>query len=740
MEAARSPWPALGVLLIRDGLVSRDELEEVLSAQGDGRDGRISSQRLGEALVERGLVTGAQVARLVAEQHELPFVDLDEPDASVPDAARLDESIARRHNALPIRVFPDGSLLVVVDDPTRAGCFEDLRRALGAPLRFAVAAPAAIEAAIADTYAETHALAEDPDEAETESTKAETASVEALPPPAAPEPMGWPILGSLLLREGLVTELELETALAQQRLSSTRRLGEILVARGTLTETQVAQALAMQHELPFVDLRDLEIDDETASRLPPDLAHRHCALPFSTHSDGSLTVAVADPTSVLHSDELRAALGVPLRFAVAVEADIRAALASTASRQARDGDNVAPRPVLAPAPVDMEPDPVAELRAKPAPPAHSPVMDEIEHALSLGASTIHLSPTPTGLVIRGRVDGVVSELAAIPATTEDLAGLRLRGRFALDIGDEKAELRSTSFPTPYGDRVTLRVVPGDEDAAVSLSELVEDADTSETVRKALEQAAGLLVICSPPGEGRTTTLHAAIAELNTPERVLLTVEDPIHRLVGGVDQAEIDPQAGVTFASGLRAVIRSDPDVVAVDELRDAESARLALRAARAGALALCALEAETASSGIRWLLDLGLESSALSDALAGVVAQRLLRRACLTCRDSYFATAEDIAALGRPAEEAGRRLLGRGRGCEDCARTGYRGTSAIFEAVPLDAEVRGLVARAAPAREIERAAIASGMRTLHKAAVLLCLEGVTTSAEVARLAPVETG
>jgi len=339
MEApAPAPWPALGVLLIRDGLVNREELEAALAEQGDGRDRRVSGQRLGEALVERGVVTATQVARLVAEQHELPFVDLEESDSYGALATRLPVELARRCSALPIRLFPDDSLLVAVADPGRLACLDDIRRSLGVRVRWAVAAPDTIAAAIEAAEQMTLRLAEINDAETVDAEELDDDRVVELGSPDEPlahtgsleiqESERRPVLGSLLLRDGLVTEDELDAALAQQRLSSTRRLGEILVARGTLGEDDVSRALAEQHELPFVELSEHDIDPAAAALLPVELVRRHSALPISYLADGSVLVVVADPTSSIHDEQLRADLGVSVRYAVAAARQIEIAIAS----------------------------------------------------------------------------------------------------------------------------------------------------------------------------------------------------------------------------------------------------------------------------------------------------------------------------------------------------------------------------------------------------------------------------
>jgi type IV pilus assembly protein PilB len=731
MEAARHPWPALGVLLMRDGLVTADELEDVLSRQGDEREERISSQRLGEALVERGVVTSAQVGRLVAEQHELPFVDLEEPDSLVPVSPRLPDDVARLHQALPVRQFPDGSVLVVVADPTRHGCFDDLRRELGVPVRFAVAAPDAIAEAIEKVaeHAELEAavLAEE-DEGEAvelgpSESPDEPADTVAWMPALAPgvvDGRPWPVLGSLLLRDELVTEEELEAALAQQRLSSTRRLGEILVARGSLTAEQVSRALAEQHELPFLELGAHEVDAEAAARLPIDVARAHVALPVSRLPDGRLLVAVGDPASARHADELRAAVGEPLQFAVAMPAEIEAAIeslnGSTTSAFLPDDGFLVLEDVVEPEPEGLDfDDDIA--------PA-DPVIDAITAAVGRGATAVHFASNGHETVVRARIDGALAELRTLTgpeaeAADPALAALAAQGRTTVDTDGGPVELRAVSLPTRGGRRTALRVVPP-ADPAVALDDLVP-LDVAHTVRETLEQPSGLLAVCGSDDFTRAALLHAIVQELASPERAIISIEDPVERLVPGVDQVEVDAAAGLTSAAALQTALRADPDVVVVGDLGDAETARLALRGAR-DRLVVTELDAPTSSAAIRRLLDLGVAPWSLARSPGCVVAHAVLRRLCETCREPYYASEEELAELGRPLGEQGRRLLGRAQGCDACGGTGYRDPVHLFEALPLSNGLR------------DGAAAVAGVRTVREHAIDLCLDGATTPEELRRL------
>jgi len=873
MEAAPHPWPTIGVLLMRDGLVTKEDLEAILDDQRDSRQQRITGRRLGELLVERGVVTQAQVAKLVAEQYELPFVELEETDIDLKVAVLLTEELARRFSAVPISSLPDGSLLVAIADPATVIFSDELRRVLGASPRFAVVGPDAIDSAIAFVHERpespferdgTETSADDSVVVELYTEEADTSTLTS----ASDEPYFgsqravahlWPPLGALLIRERLVTDAELETALAQQRLSASRRLGEILVEREVVTRADIARLVAEQYELPFVELAESGVEQKIAALLPEEIARRYAALPVGFVPDGSLRVVVADPTNVLYSDELHLALGVPVSFAVADPGAIDAAITlvheharaaddsledtspvavealdpfadstalpafdevvdestgdaaaesiavedvadvSTADELAEiDGvddeaadevayveavpatstadeltyieedefthiEEIAETEVVeeitdtlaleeAPEPVttdevafgELDEDanlPVADsIDEAPAPvePAETRDVDElddtIERALALGASTIHFSPQPHGLVVRARIDGVMRELETLPSSEQESVTSRLKAMTQVGgTATNAVELRIDVLPTKQGEKVTLRV--HDEVVTpISLAEVGMALGDEETVRNAIHQPSGAIVVCGPTGSGKTTTLYAGLRELDAHERTLATIDDPVGFLLPGIDQIEVDPHAGLSFAEGLRAILGSDPDVILIGEVRDEETARMATQAALTGRLVLSGLQAPTAAAAVRRLADMGVEPGVLGATLTCVVAQRLVRRVCQGCRETYYATEDDLVELGRPTEDAGPRLLARGRGCSACGHTGFRGRAGLFEVLPLTDDIRALVAERASTTEIQRAAVGRGMRTLHEDGSRLALEGVTTAAEVQRV------
>ena len=785
MEAALHPWPALGALLMRDGLVTREALEAVLSEQRDSPHQRISGKRLGEVLVDRGLVKSTQVAQLVAEQYTLPFMELTESEVGVRSAVLVPEELARRVSALPVSTLPDGSLLVAISDPPLALFSDELHSTLGVPLRFAMATEEAVDAAIGYAFERARLLAADSDgataahdaspEPEASVDELEPGDAEATPPIGLTRP--WPALGALLIRDRIVTEEELDAALAQQRVSGSRRLGEILVERGAVTVDDVARLVAEQYELPFVDLVEQEIERDVASQLPEDVARRQVALPVLTR-DGEVVVALGDPTRVLDTHELRSAFDVPVRFVGASPETLESAFAlvyesrpsetHTEGAPPREADPEVP-PELDEQAEGVEPEdsraPEAlatpaglvtlfEDVSRPASPAEGEDEPEtreapaaVAKALAAGASHVRLVRDGEQVAVRARVDGVMRDLdaqglddgIATIARLKRLARVEAaerrtqqEGRLELETEEGTCELRLVAVTTVNGETVTLAPVD-DRDASRTFADLGFTGAQEETLREALAEPFGAVLVCGPRASGRTTTLYSALRELCTPERAVATLESPVEHVLAGIEQVELAPGAGLTLSRALRALERSDVDVVGVGEIAETDSAERVLRAA-GGRLVVATLEAHGSAAALRSVAELGRGPGTRETSVTCVVAQRLVRRICTDCRETYYAQETDLAELGRPDEEAGRRLLARGRGCDRCGGTGYRGRIGLFELLPVTPDVRAVVAEGASAEEIQRLAVATGMETLEEAGARLCLDGVTTAAEIRRV------
>ena len=542
-------------------------------------------------------------------------------------------------------------------------------------------------------------------------------------------------LGAILVREGHITVERLEEALAGERAGG-RRLGEILVDLGWVSSQAVAQALAEQHGLEYVDLVREEVDPEAARLLPKSFARRYQALPLRFVGPDLVLVAVADPSDDVASDGLRLALGLNVRVAVAAGGDLDEVIARAYREPVEiDASEFAP--------VEDEEAFGDDSETTSTAPVVKLVSSLLARAVGEGASDVHFEPQESALVVRIRVDGVLRELVSLPKRMQaplttrlkviaglDIAERRLPqdGRLAVKIAAEPVDLRVAVVPTTFGEQVVLRIL---RRAAVGLglSSLGMSDDTERAFVRAARQPYGAVVVCGPTGSGKTTTLYAALQLLNSPDRALMTIEDPVEQHIPGVVQVEVAPRGPLTFPLGLRTILRSDPDVLMVGEIRDEETAGIAVQAAMTGHLVLTTLHTHSASSAIARLRDMGVESPLLASALNCIVAQRLARRLCPDCRIAYEPSPEERAAVAMGDHEA---VLYRPDGCVRCAGTGFRGRVALYEVMPVRGELRRLFA--ASTEEIFAAARAQGMTSLHEAGMRLCREGVSSVEEIRRV------
>lgn len=533
-------------------------------------------------------------------------------------------------------------------------------------------------------------------------------------------------LGAILVREGHITVERLEEAIAGERASG-RRLGEILVDLGWVAPNAVAQALAEQYGVGYIDLAGEEIDPEAARLLPGEFARRYQTLPVRFVDSDAVLVAVADPTDVVASDGLRLALGLNVRVAVAAAGDLEELL----ERTYRETLQIA----LAP----DGPDQIEEKAS-----AASLIDSVVARAVGEGASDIHFEPQESDLVVRIRVDGVLRRLVSLPmelhptVTTRlkvmgglDIAERRLPqdGRIVIRLGADPVELRTAVVPSTFGEQVVLRIMRRAA-AGRDLSSLGLDAGSERAFTRAIQRPFGAIVVCGPTGSGKTTTLYAALELLNDDERALMTIEDPVEQDVEGVVQVEVTPRGPLTFPLGLRTILRSDPDVLLVGEIRDGETALIAVQAAMTGHLVLTTLHTHDAAGSIARLRNLGVDPHLLASSLNCIVAQRLARRLCGDCRAAYEPSPDERRQAGLPEE--GGVLLHRAEGCARCGGTGYRGRTALYEVMPVRGELRKALAE--PTEVIRAAALAEGMTTLAQAGAKLCRDGVSSLEEIRRI------
>ncbi len=552
----------------------------------------------------------------------------------------------------------------------------------------------------------------------------------------------WQHLGSLLINRGLLTVEQVKQAFEEQRLTG-RRLGEIAVGHAWVTSADLASALADQFGLEYVDLSETQPDRDAATLLQKDLAFRYQAVPVRFLADDLLLVAVADPTDVGRADDLRLALGHNVRLAVSEPADLERAI-KTLYRTQIEVDQEEETTEDAEFERAAQREEISEAGGES--PAVKLVHTTMAQAIEDGASDIHFEPQENEMVVRARIDGVTRQVATIPKPMQPAVVTRLKimgqldiaerrapqdGRVSVRFGGEPLDLRIAVLPTTHGEQVVLRILH----RAVSkpdLTELGMTPNAREQFEQAIRQPYGTVIVCGPTGSGKTTTLYTALQMLNDPGRVLMTIEDPVEYQIQGINQVEISDKSGLSFARGLRTILRSDPDVLLVGEVRDEETARIAMQAGMTGHLVLTTVHAHNAASSIARLKDMGVEPGLLASSVNCIVAQRLARRLCTDCREAYWPADDELEQLGL-MERKGEVFLHRPKGCGRCGNAGFRGRVALYEVMPMTGEIRRLLEAATD--EIHEAAVRGGMTTLLQDGVRLCVEGVSSLEEIHRVA-----
>jgi type IV pilus assembly protein PilB len=547
-------------------------------------------------------------------------------------------------------------------------------------------------------------------------------------------------LGEILVRKGTIDREQLEVALAGSQAAGLR-LGEYLTREGILIEDEIAQALADQYGLPYATI-DHRVIDRAAARLIPERLARSLSVVALRASEESVTVAVADPTNVFATDELKIVLNRPLRIVVAELSAIKTALdeiysAAWSSTDAGQNDVVIE--------LVSEISSIDEDSSVESAPAIEVVNSVLRRSIGLRASDIHLIPRRDDLLVRVRVDGVMRDLSTIPYEYKSAVAARLKvmgkldiaekrlpqdGRASVMFGDAQTDLRVAILPSQFGEDIVVRVQYLDASAGTrEISDLGLDGQTAAVFTHALRQPNGAILLCGPTGSGKTATLYAALRALNDGSRSIVTIEDPVEATLDNTVQIQVNEKAGLTFARGLRTILRADPDVILIGEVRDLETAGIAMQAAMTGHLVLSSIHAQSAPAALARLRDMGLASALVNSAVSCIVAQRLVRRPCSQCAHGTLIPEQHLAVAGLPADT----VLYRPRGCASCSRTGYSGRMAVYESFLVDDEIR-TAAESGSAAEITAAVRRAGMNSLRDNALALCFAGLTTLDEVNRV------
>ena len=558
-------------------------------------------------------------------------------------------------------------------------------------------------------------------------------------------------LGDLLIAAGTITQEELEKGLALQK-EQKGRLGEVLISNGIITEQQLIEALQMQLGIEFVDLTKINIPTELAQVVPKNIAKQYTVVPIRVVKD-ELYLAMSDPLNFYAIEEVRKAVRrkvVPvLATKDAIEHSIQilygnegAARAIEEMRREAGAAETAPEADTAFISNQLGDDSVSSA------PTIRLVNSIIERAVIERASDIHLEPHETELLVRMRIDGIMQDILTVPRDLQNsvlsrikiMAGLNIAerrvpqdGRFNVRVKDKNIDLRISTLPTVYGEKIVARLLDK-SGGRIALEAIGLTEEGLAAIKNLLKYRNGVILVVGPTGSGKTTTMYSMIHEINTRDVNLVTLEDPVEYNIEGVNQVQINEKVGLTFASGLRSILRQDPDIIAVGEIRDGETADIAMRAAITGHVVLSTIHTNDAVGTIERLEDIGVEPYLVASAMRGMVSQRLLRKICPNCKQAYTATEEELRDLDIP-DEVGLTLY-RGKGCPNCFNTGFRGRTAVVEVMTLNSKLRRLIADGAPraAIEDELHKPGSGFVSLRESAINLARQGVTTAGEILRV------
>jgi type IV pilus assembly protein PilB len=552
-------------------------------------------------------------------------------------------------------------------------------------------------------------------------------------------------LGSLLIDEGLLTEAQLDAAVAEQARTG-KPLGRLLIEQGTISEAELVRTLARQVGLEFVDLNDRTIDGSVAALVTESLARRYQAIPIGWE-DGRLVVAMADPSNVFAVDDIRALAGAEVRTVVATASQI----IETIERFFRvDGevdevmqaatDEAGEETDLAGLSAIVEDAPIVKF-----------VNLLVNQAVGDRASDIHVEPNETDLRIRFRIDGVLHEVMRSPRSIQagvisrlkvmadiNIAERRLPqdGRITMRISGRSIDLRVATLPTVYGEKVVMRILDKSQ-AVLRLEDLGFLPEALARFEGSYTKPYGTILVTGPTGSGKSTTLYSTLNQLNTADRNIITVEDPVEYRLPGINQIQINPKAGLTFPSALRSILRADPDIVLVGEIRDKETAVIGIEAALTGHLVLSTLHTNDAASTPMRLVEMGIEPFLVISALDCVVAQRLARRLCDKCKEPFQPTEAELTEAGWPGEEldAGEwPTLHRAIGCGACGRTGYRGRFGIHEVMVMSEELQRLVIERRSSEDLQKVALMQGMLSMRSDGLRKVGMGMTSLEEIFRV------
>jgi type IV pilus assembly protein PilB len=554
-------------------------------------------------------------------------------------------------------------------------------------------------------------------------------------------------LGDILMQEGLITRDQLKQGLAEQRTSG-HRLGYELVRLGLVQEVEVTRLLARQFRMPAVDLSRFEVDPKIIKLIPAELAQKHCVLPLKREGR-TLTIAMADPLDQGLLQDLKFITRFDLFPVIAGEYTLRALIEKhyeSGEQQLQDllkdmegiGDDVE---------VVEEEDDDSGLALIDDAPVVKLINGLLTDAVKRGASDIHIEPYEHEMRVRYRIDGALIEVmkppvrmrAALISRVKILSQLNIAerrvpqdGRLKLKMGNRVIDFRVSTLPCLFGEKIVLRILDKGN-LTLDLTTFGFEPKAEQDLMKAILNPYGMVLVTGPTGSGKTTTLYSCLSRINTIDTNIMTAEDPVEYNLMGINQVQVRPDVGLSFAAALKAFLRQDPNIIMVGEIRDLETGSIAIKAALTGHLVLSTLHTNDAPSTITRMIDMGIEAFNVASAVNLVVAQRLVRRICKECRAPATYRDEELKALGTDLDAVRKIGFFKGKGCDTCSGLGYKGRAGLYEVMALSPELRRMILRGASVADMRDQAVAEGMLTLRMDGVVKIAKGVTTLEEVVK-------
>jgi type IV pilus assembly protein PilB len=557
-------------------------------------------------------------------------------------------------------------------------------------------------------------------------------------------------LGEILINQGLINSEQLKKALEAQKMDSKKKIGEILVYQGAIDHKKLLQALQHIYEAEYIELDEVILDPEIVAIIPKRIALRYKIVPLSKENN-TLTLAMANPLDANTIDYIKEFTKMDVDPKFATEDDITNVLSSYYEVGGHFDDILEKVDISSVSDYTDEIN-LSELEAIS---QEAPIIQLVNMLIVQGikerASDIHLEPNKRGLLVRYRIDGILHDVRMLPAKIKpaiisrikilshmDIAERRLPqdGRFQLRFGAREVDLRVSSIPTVYEEKVVLRLLDKSQ-GVISLEGVGFSEKQLSDFRSMISSSYGIILITGPTGSGKSTTLYGALNEIDSVEKNVITVEDPVEYKLERINQISVRPKINLTFANTLRSILRQDPDIIMIGEMRDSETAHIAVQSALTGHLVFSTLHTNDAVSSLTRMIDMGVAPFLISSSVIGVMAQRLVRRICPKCIEEYVPEKNvlDNFKLNFKIPDTENLKLYRGKGCDYCKNTGYRGRVAIFEMVRINDEIRSMIMKNASSNEIKEVAIRNGMLTLLDSGITKVLEGVTTIEEVLRVA-----